>query len=68
MKDKLEKLNHLKDKIQARINDVDILLCRASTLSGHHDLLDERIRLHKVLDDVYTDINIMEYLDSEPEK
>ena len=63
MKDKLEKLNNLKDKIQARIDEVDDLL--QSTL--YDSLLDERLRLHRALDDVYADISILEYSNREPE-
>lgn len=63
MKDKLEKLQNLKDKIQARIDEVDDLL--QSTL--YDSLLDERLRLHRALDDVYADISILEYSNREPE-
>lgn len=63
MKDKLEKLQNLKDKIQARIDEVDDLL--QSTL--YDSLLDERLRLHRALDDVYADISILEYSNRKPE-
>lgn len=65
MKVRLEKLNNLKDKIQTRIEYVDDLLLQ-STL--YDSLLDERLRLHRVLDDVYADISILEYSNWEPEK